>query len=37
MLLLKQAWGSLHVETVSLSRLIIDMSVGDALREAVVS
>ena len=37
MLLLKQVWGSLHVETVSLSRLIADMWVGDALRETVVS
>ena len=37
MLLVKQARANLHVETVSFSRLIADMSVGDALRETVVS
>ena len=37
LLLINYTWSSLYVETVSLSRLIADMSLGDALKEAVVS
>ena len=36
-IIVKAGWGHLARGTVSLSRLIADMLVGDALREALVS